>query len=118
MSSKHSSDSEFRLVPLAEDIEYQAARAAVTNDEKAMLAAEERYRLAQTPAEERMAWKAVEEARKALAKARENPDEVKGRKSAEVCTAVRAEQQGYLRELLEGLEDVEGAATFETRLAI
>jgi hypothetical protein len=66
MSSKHSNDSEFRLVPLAEDIEYQAARAVVADAEKAVVVAEERHRLAQTPAEERTAWNAVQEARKAL----------------------------------------------------
>jgi len=95
-------------------------RAAVADAEKAILAAEERYRLAQTPTEERAAWNAVEEARKALAKACENLDEVKSRKSAEVCTALRAEHQRCLRDLLEKLEGVEGAfgrvATLEARI--
>src|SRR5262249_56824536 len=72
------------------------------------------------PSEEPGAWNAVEEARKALAKARENLDEVKSRKSAEVCTALRAEHQRCLRDLLEKLEGVEGAfgrvATLEARI--
>jgi hypothetical protein len=87
MYLKDRSDSEFRLVPLAADVEYQAAQATVADAEKAILTAEQRYRAAQVPAQERAAWREVEDARKALAKAGERLDEIKSRKSAEVCTA-------------------------------
>jgi hypothetical protein len=109
MSSKNRSDTEFRLVPLADDVEFQAAQAAVADADKAMQEAEQRHRTAQTPIEDGARWREIERTRAALTAAGENLDEVKSRKSAEVCTAFRAEHQRLLRDLLEKLEDVEGS---------
>jgi hypothetical protein len=121
MYSKDRSDSKFQLVPLAEDSDYQAARSAVADAEKAMLAAEQRYRAVQTPAQERSAWQEVENARKALDEASNKRDEVASRRSLEVCEAFRAEQQRHLRDLLEKLEGAAEAcgclAALESRIA-
>jgi chromosome segregation ATPase len=120
MYSKDRSDSEFQLVLLAEDSNYQAARSAVADAEKAMLAAEQRYRSAQTPAQERSAWQEIENARKALDEASNKRDEVASRRSLEVCETFRAEHQRHLRDLLEKLEGAAEAcgclAAFESRI--
>jgi hypothetical protein len=121
MYSKDRSDSEFQLVPLAEDSDYQAARSAVADAEKAMLAAEQRYRGVQTPAQERSAWQEIENARKALDEASNKRDEVASRRSLKVCETFCAEHQRHLRDLLDSLEGVADAcgslAALESRIA-
>src|SRR5262245_8463994 len=104
MYSKNPSDPQSRLVPLAEDLEYCAAQAAVAAAEKTMLGAERRFKAALTPTAEWVARRDVEKARVALATANEKVAEIKSARSLEVCTALRQKQHAHLRSLLTALE--------------
>ena len=113
---------EYQLAPLSDDEEFRGAQAALADAEKAMLTAEQRYAAAQTPAEERTAWREVENTRAGLNAASEKLDEIAGRKSLELCRALRPEEHGYLRALLEALEAAAGAVAclhaLQARIAI
>jgi hypothetical protein len=95
---------EFQLAPLPDDEEFHAGQAALSDAENAMLTAEARYAAAQAPAEERAAWREVENTRAALNAASEKLAEIAGRKSLEFCRTLRPEQHRCLRALLEALE--------------
>ena len=116
MSSKDRSDSEFQLVPLADDAEYRVAQAAVADAEKAMVDAEQRYGEATGPAAER-AWKEVKRTRAALA---DRVAEVRSARSLAACQSAKPEYDAVLRTLVDALESVSravgGLAGIEARI--
>src|SRR5215469_8221694 len=114
MSSKDRSDSEFQLVPLADDAEYRVAQAAVADAEKAMVDAEQRYGEATGPAAER-AWKEVKRTRAALGAAADRVAEVRSARSLAAYQSAKAECT-----LVDALESVSravgGLAGIEARI--
>jgi hypothetical protein len=95
---------ELQLTNLADDPEFHHAQTEFAAAEQSLLEAEKRHTAAQLPAEERAAFRQVDQLRSVLGLAGDRLAEVASRKSLEVCKRFRPGQEHYLRELLNALE--------------